>query len=201
MTDRTSEFVFVGFWKRVLAALIDAAIGWGFMPIAVSVTIWSFEHGNVFPEILWSVIWTAVWLWPVVRFGITPGKLVIRARIVNGGGQFLSWRRAVLRILPALIMSMNSFFQMGTAIGRYPERVPQVSFWEIGWLLNEYGEPYTTVAAVFGFFIYADLGVVLLNRQKRAMHDFIAGSYVITKDSYQALAEPNVLADAVKPCR
>jgi uncharacterized RDD family membrane protein YckC len=187
MNGRTNEFVFVGFWKRVLAALVDAAIGWGFMPITMPITIWSVEHRNILPEILWMVLWTAIWLWMVVRFGVTPGKLAIRARIVTARGTFLSWRRALMRIVPGLIMSLNSFFQMETAVSRYPESISRFSFLEVGWLLNEYGGPYTTVAAVLGFFVYADLGVVLLNRQKRAIHDFIAGSYVITRDSYKKL--------------
>lgn len=190
MNYKTDEFVFVGFWKRVLAALVDAVIGWGFMPITMPITIWSVKHRNILPEILWMVIWTAIWLWMVVRFGATPGKLSIRARIVTAQGTFLSWRRALLRIVPRLIMSLNSFFQMEAAVSRYPESVSRFSFLEVGWLLNEYGEPYTTVAAVLGFFVYADLGVVLFNRQKRAIHDFIAGSYVITKDSYKNLSKP-----------
>ena len=35
MVDKTGKFVFVGFWKRVLATLIDVAIGWAFMPVAL----------------------------------------------------------------------------------------------------------------------------------------------------------------------
>jgi uncharacterized RDD family membrane protein YckC len=196
MDDRTSGFVFVGFWKRVLAALIDAAIGWAFMPITISLMRWCVEHRNILPEILWSLAWIVVWLWLVVRFGGTPGKLIIRARIVNAQGQFLSWGRAVLRIVPTLIISTNSLLKMAAAFSRYPDSAPHSSIVEISHLMNEYGQPYSTLAMVLGFFIYIDIGVILFNRQKRAIHDFIAGSYVITKDSYQALAEPSAPANA-----
>ncbi len=46
------------------------------------------------------------------------------------------------------------------------------------------------------FALLADIGLILFNQKKRAIHDFIAGSYVITKDSYTALAEPHCKDDA-----
>ena len=72
MIDRTDEFVFVGFGKRVLAALIDGAIGWAFMPITMPLMTWTITQRNIVPEALWSVVWTIVWLWLVVRFGLRP---------------------------------------------------------------------------------------------------------------------------------
>ena len=93
MIDRSDKFVFVGFWKRVLAALIDAAIGWAFVPITMPLMTWTITHRSIVPEALWSLVWTIIWLWLVVRFGGTPGKLIIRVRIVDARGTFLSWGR------------------------------------------------------------------------------------------------------------
>jgi uncharacterized RDD family membrane protein YckC len=191
MTDRTDEFIFVGFWKRVLAALIDAGIGWAFIPITTPLMIWTITHRNILPETLWSLVWTILWLWVVVRFGGTPGKLIIGVRIVDTRGQFLSWGRAVRRIIfPSLVLTINSHLQMWRALSTYPDSAPHSSFLEIGGLLNEYGQPFAMLAMVLGLLVYADIGAVLFNRKKRALHDFIAGSYVITKKSYRELAEP-----------
>ncbi|MCH7920353.1 MAG: RDD family protein [Planctomycetes bacterium] len=191
MVDRTDEFVFVGFWKRVLAALIDAAIGWAFMPITMPLMTWTITHRNIVPGALWSLVWTTVWLWLVVRFGGTPGKLIIRVRIVDARGTFLSWGRAIRRVIfPSLIMTINSHLQMWKALSTYPDSTPHSSFLEIGELMNKYGQPFAMITMVLGLAIYADIGVVLFNRKKRAFHDFIAGSYVITKKSYRNLAEP-----------
>lgn len=196
MDNRTNAYVFVGFWKRVLATLIDAVINWALLPITIPIMIWSVEHRNILLYVLLSVAWTVVWLWLVVHFGGTPGKLVIRARIVDAHGRFLSWGRAVLRIVPTLVISANYILQMGAVVSRYPATTPHSSFLDIGRLLNEYGQPYGTFAMVLGFFIYVDIGVILLNRQKRAIHDFIAGSYVITKTSYEVVAEENATTNA-----
>ena len=190
MTDRTDEFVFVGFWKRVLAALIDAVIGWAFMPITIPLMIWTITHRNIVPETLWSLVWTILWLWLVVRFGGTPGKLIIGVRIVDARGKFLSWGRAVRRIIfPSLVLTINSHLQMWRALTTYPDSAPHSSFLEIGGLMNEYGQPFAMLAIVLGLLVYADIGAVLFNRKKRALHDFIAGSFVITKKSYRGLAE------------
>jgi uncharacterized RDD family membrane protein YckC len=201
MNDKTFGFVFVGFWKRVVAALIDAAIGVAFLPITVPLMKWSFGHRTIFPQVVWSVVWTVVWLWLVVRFGGTPGKLAIGARIVNAEGRFLSWGNAVLRVLPGLVISANSLLRMAVTMRRYPDSAPHSSFMEIGRLMNEYAQPYSTIALVLSLFIYIDIGVILFNRQKRAIHDFIAGSYVITRDSYRAVGEPGPDRDAMSALR
>ena len=192
MIDRTDDFVFVGFWKRVLATLIDAAIGWAFfIPITMPLMTWTVAHRNMAPEVLWFAVWTVVWLWLVVRFGGTPGKLIIGVRIVDVHGTFLSWSRAIRRIIfPSLISSIISYLGVWKLFSTYPDSAPHVSFLEIGRLMNEYGQPFAMISMVLACSVYADTGAILFNRQKRALHDFIAGSYVITRKSYGGLAEP-----------
>ena len=191
MIDRTDEFVFVGFWKRVLAALIDAAIGWAFMPITMPLMTWAITHRNIVPNVLWSSVWTIVWLWFVVRFGGTPGKLIIGVRIVDVRGKFLSWGRAIRRIIfPSLLININSHLQGWKVCSTCPDAAPHSSFLEIGRLVHEYGQPFVMVGMILAYLIYADIGAILFNRKKRAIHDFIAGSYVITKKSCGELAEP-----------
>ena len=190
----------VGFWKRVLAFLIDAAIGWAFVPITMGLMSWTFTHRNTLPEVIWSMVWTIVWLWMVVRFGGTPGTLIIGVRIVDVRGEFLSWARAIRRIiLPSLVIAIVSQLQLWKAVSTYPDSAAPSSFMERGRVMNEYGQPFTTIGMILPFSLYIDIGVVLLNRKKRAIHDFIAGSYVITKRSYRLLAEPNLEGDGLEP--
>ena len=78
---------------------------------------------------------------------------------------------------------------MWKAFTTYPDSPPHTSFLEIGKLMNEYGQPFATIAMILAVSAYADIGAILFNRQKRAIHDLIAGSYVITKKSYGECAE------------
>ena len=188
-------FVYVGFWKRALASLIDAIIGWAFMPITMPLITWSLSNRTIIPDLIWSLVWSVVWLWIVVRFGGTPGKLIIGVRIVDASGSFLYWGRAIRRIIfPSIIMSVNSHLQIWRAYSTFTVSTPHLSFMEMGRILNEYGQPFSVIAMILGLSIYIDIGVILFNRKKRAIHDFIAGSYVITKASYMSLAEPAVSA-------
>jgi uncharacterized RDD family membrane protein YckC len=188
MTDRTDEFEFVVFWRRVLAVLLDVLVGLPFVPITLLLEPWALEHRTVVPSLLWSLVWIGAFMWFVVRFGGTPGKLLIGIRIVDVGGTFLTWHRAVRRFLyPDLIVNLVFTLQMWKAYNTYPDEAPRSTLLEQGVLLDTYGQPYSQFATIVGFAVFADIGVILFNRKKRAIHDFVAGSYVITKDSHKAL--------------
>ena len=200
-TNSTEQFVFVGFGKRFLAYFIDLIPGCAFVPLTRGIMVWSFQHRTILPYVAWSTVWAVVWLWLVVRFGATPGKFTIRARIVDRDGVFLSWGRAFLRMTPGLLYSVILLLRISTAIGEYPEGAPCSTFHEIGLLLRDYGNPlYRHLFLPLVLFIYLDAGTILFNREKRAIHDFIAGSYVITKDSYQAVTEQLAAADRCLSC-
>ncbi|MFC1557787.1 RDD family protein [candidate division KSB1 bacterium] len=193
MKDRTDELVFVGFWKRVLAFLIDFVINIDFFLITKPLMTWTMTHRNIILATLWSIIWIILWLWLVVRFGGTPGKLIIGVRIVNVSGKFLSWGKAVRRIIfPVLIMEINSLLQLWKALNTYPDSTLHSSFFEIAELMKEYGQPFVMIGMILVYARYVDIGAILFNRKKRALHDFIAGSYVVTKKSYRALTEPSI---------
>ena len=191
MTDRTDEFVFVGFWKRVLAALIDVAIGMAYMPIAMPLLFWTMTHRNIIPATLSSIVWIIVWLWLVVRFGGTPGKLIIGVRIVDVSGKFLSWGKAIRRIIfPMLIVSIYQHLRIWKAFSTYPDSFPHSSLLDAGRIMIEHGQLFPMIGMILSFSGWVDIGVILFNRKKRAIHDFVAGSCVITKKSYKAFSEP-----------
>jgi len=123
-------------------------------------------------------------MWLVVRFGATPGKFVIKARIIRNNGKYLNWGQAFLRMLiPGIIISINSHLLEWHAITTCPSGTHVNSFMEMGRVLNKYGQPFTAIETFLEIIIFIDILVILFNKKKRAIHDFIAGSYVITKKS------------------
>ena len=66
----------------------------------------------------------------------------------------------------------------------YIELPNKLTFLEIGKLSQQFGGIYLILNLILGMFIYADIGAIFFNKKKRALHDFIAVSYVITKKSY-----------------
>lgn len=179
-----SRFEYVGFWKRVLAALIDVIIGFAFLPLIIPLMKYEFEQRTIIPGIIHSVAATIFWMWLVVRFGATPGKFLIKARIVRSNGKYLDWGRAFLRMLvPGIIVSVNAYLQQWNAINSAPPEIHIDSFVKIVEVLEEYGQPFTTIGMYLALSGYADILVILFNKKKRAIHDFVAGSYVVTKKS------------------
>jgi len=55
---------------------------------------------------------------------------------------------------------------------------------EIGQLMKEYGQPFSSVTTFLAMLTYVDIGAVLFNTKKKALHDYIADTIVITKSSY-----------------
>ncbi len=182
--NKTEEFVFIGFWKRVLTKLIDAAISWIFIPITMPLMYWEIKNRSIMFTTTFSIVWTLIFLYLVVKFGGTPGKLLIKARIVNKNGDYLDWKRAILRALPAIIISINTVLLLYNVANSYVELPMKLTFLELGKLYQQHGGMYNKLQTIIGLFVCVDYGAVLFNKKKRAIHDFIAGSFVVTKKSY-----------------
>lgn len=182
--SETERFVYVGFWKRVGAALVDALIGFALMPVSLPLIYFSFSTKNLLPLIAFNLVWTLIWLWFIVKKGGTPGKLVIGARIVDEQGQYLSWGGAFLRMLfPYFLHSLISLFQMGSAISNIEEGTVVDTFLGMGYAMQKADPIYATIGMVLSLSFYVNILVVLCNKKKKAIHDYIAGSVVVTKQS------------------
>ena len=83
------DWEYVGFWKRVVATIVDtiamllitspillAVYGWGYWQSS------KFIQGPVDLLVTW-ILPTALIIWLWSRFGATPGKMLLGARIVD----------------------------------------------------------------------------------------------------------------------
>ena len=206
MSCRAESFEYVGFWTRVLATVLDGAIC-----TSVNVSIWflfdyhrwAVEHRSMMPDLASALFWLSFFIWFVMRFGGTPGKLIVGIRIVDTRGRFLNLNRAMRReLVPNIVMSVAYLMQTYRALATYPESAPRGTFVEIGTLLTDYGQPFSSIATAMSFLIFIDIGAILFTQNRQAVHDLIAGSYVITKSSYANLSESTpetVMVAAGKP--
>lgn len=104
----TQDLEYVGFWLRVGAALIDSAL---LLLVLVPVAYLLFGSADPSPglgDLLVNVVLPGaitVFLW--VRYGFTPGKYALSARVVDADtGQPLSARQAFLRYVGYFLSSM-----------------------------------------------------------------------------------------------
>jgi len=182
--DNTKQFEFIGYDKRFFAATIDAAIG-----VALSIVVMTIIKpytGIIYSQFLVNMLLAISWLLLIVKYGGTPGKLLLRIRIVNKQGTFISLSSALLRLLLTFLVIINSLLKYYHAFAGLPLSENPQTLREIFHAIRSYGGVYNTIERVLFVLFLIDVGIILLrnNKKNRAIHDFIAGSYVITKESY-----------------
>ena len=179
---------YAGFWKRLLAESLDLIIFISIAaPIFLPLQFWCLEYKIVFPLVLFIIFLQCIHLFLIVQYGGTPGKFILGLRIIDNKLNNLSWGAAI---------KMNYFFLIGliiqilrfyTAIHNYPYPFEPDTFWEANSLLTDarmnYGGIYAPLSEALIIPGVISFGVILFNQKKRALYDFIAGSYVVTRKS------------------
>lgn len=98
LAERLGTNDFVGFWKRVLISFLDFLIlalpGYLLNRLAVSAT--EQFHTYVPQLIHWGLL-AAFNIYMVVKFGGTPGKLLLKVRIIGRDGANPTLKQAVVR--------------------------------------------------------------------------------------------------------
>jgi uncharacterized RDD family membrane protein YckC len=153
--------------------------------------MWGGEHFRLFyaywflPGTLFGVLF-GVYL--VRRFGGTPGKRLMKLRIVKVSGDAVTYYEAILRYLPELLLNIGmSFAGLVAVLNLTDAQYFAASFLERGKLI-EAAMPswHSPVRIALNIWIWGEFLVMLTNKRRRAIHDLLAGTVVI-KDAKQAV--------------
>jgi uncharacterized RDD family membrane protein YckC len=181
---RTSsgQKVYAGFWKRACAAVVDV---WVTLPFYF-VLAWLEGFGKMQAmavAIPYTVLFAAYSIYFNKRFGGTLGKLAVGIRITKPDGSMIGWleawkRSAVDLAFAVLCLILNIWAMVGVDVNQWVtsswlERQALLHAERPGW--------YAWVNILFQIWVWSELIVLLLNKRKRALHDFIAGTVVIHK--------------------
>jgi uncharacterized RDD family membrane protein YckC len=182
--DALDTLEFVGIWKRAWAVLIDAAIVLPFTLLGLRLDYWALENNAAWAFAAPPIVGMVLSLWFVVRFGGTPGKLLLGIRILNRDLSFLAWGPALRRDLPLIASLVIATAAFNAAASQFQGFNGEATFGDYADALMTLGQPYSGLQSWCAWFGVVDIGVILLNKRRRAIHDFLAGSYVVTKASY-----------------
>lgn len=172
------------FWRRVGAALLDfgalAPIYW------IDEAIWS----NVkVPLILamWLIMSDFLgWVYGIAMHGLygqTLGKFVCQVKVLDKSEKPLQMRQAFYRdVVPIFLFLPLSVYQIGNVMkGHIADKGLQTF-------------PHVWPFATIGFFWFLlELITMMTNRKRRAVHDFIAGSVVVTSSPEDSLLTGKVV--------
>jgi len=117
------------------------------------------------------------------RFGGTLGKLAVGIRITKPNGEKIGWKEAWLRSSVDLVFTFGMLVltfwalvlvdpQEYSSTGLL-QRTPLIASFFPGW--------YPVVSMGQQAWLWSEVVILLLNRRKRALHDFIASCLVVNK--------------------
>ncbi|MEK4235215.1 RDD family protein [Paenibacillus sp. FSL R5-0475] len=172
--ERLEQEDFIGFWKRVLATILDLLI----ILIPAVIVYWIFNslaislHSEI-PIILEYIFFVVFDVFMIVRFGGTPGKLVLKMKIVNQQGNIPTLKEALIR---NIFRIMSTIFSMIVGVSLYDLTV-------ISTTLNLWAPLATDLSKILGLIMLVDYLFVAFTPRKRALHDMMAGTYVVDKSA------------------
>jgi uncharacterized RDD family membrane protein YckC len=177
INSELKEIKFIGFWRRVIIQLIDFIT---FIPIVylynLSVNL-SINMESIIPYVIYWIIVYLYFIIMISYFGGTPGKLIMKVRITDRNGGNLSILSSIKRISVYLLFSIVQIliFQQGIH-----ESIDQQ---QVSNYINNYSGKYEIFNVLVGLLFIIDSMFIAFNKQKRAIHDLWANSFVIHKDS------------------
>jgi len=170
--------VYAGFWSRLLAHLIDTLV---FGPL-IALQWWSMSSRSASLALI-IPLGVAGPLYSVVmhaRRGQTLGKIVAGIQVAKVSGEPVSWREAILRDSVTIAFDVISTTATMFALLHIPEAAWSANWRELAVKLHETEPTWGRWAGIaMQVWFWGELFVLLLNRKRRSLHDFIAGTVVI----------------------
>jgi uncharacterized RDD family membrane protein YckC len=171
---------YAGFWRRFGALWLDVII---LLPLTA--LIWwgghQFRLFNLYYFIPGQLFRLFYEVYLVRRYGGTPGKRLLRISIRKTDGSPVGYREALLRYLPeAVLVALVSIGMIYAELSMPDAAYATLGFGErarqLTALASWWYRPANTALQIWTF---SEVIVMLTNRRRRALHDFIAGTIVI----------------------
>lgn len=182
-----SGIKYIGFRKRLLAFLIDACIWYSIIYILrqfdlekMFITHWVHL---IIIEITKAILLSCIVTFFIVKYGGTPGKILLNIRIVSIRGGNLSIGRAILRQIITITSTITLALQQYYIISMYVIIDKAVQSGDFSSFYDFRID--VLVLTITGFILpvvfLSDVLLILSNKRKRAIHDFLANSIVVQK--------------------
>jgi len=184
---------YAGFWKRFGACWIDIVI---LFPVML-LSLWGCEQLRLF-QLYWLVPGTLIGLgfhvYLVKTYGGTPGKLLLKIKIAKVDGSDVGYKEAVLRYVVLFVCSLAS----SIALVLVTLEMTDAQYFSMAWMerqaymVDNASSWYNVANIIMNIWIWSEFIVMLTNKKRRALHDFIAGTVAVHKPSLNKPNQHNV---------
>jgi uncharacterized RDD family membrane protein YckC len=171
---------YAGFWPRAWALVVDLLLWPPFIALHVAIYSWYSTTAWVLSGFVLGMIRVAYPIYFHARWGQTVGKMVARIKVTRPDGTRIMLRHAFLRNAVDLML-----WVLYTSSTMYVLAAWPASEWSLigrddqHRLLVEHNPLFGTHDALQQAWMWSELLVLLFNKKRRALHDFIAGTVVI----------------------
>lgn len=176
------ESIYAGFWIRLGSLILEVLILIPYILLKMYVDGLGYRitYYTVIPELLFY-FWFRIYL--VKKYGGSPGKLIVGLKIIKLDGTDVTWREAILRELFTFIDTIFVSCIMVVALSYADKEVYMSLEWvkKQDYLLSFFPS-LSRIHNVFNnFWFWSELVVLLFNKRKRAIHDYVAGTVIVKK--------------------
>jgi len=173
---------YAGFWPRLGALLVDAiVIGIPLVSIFFWAAGWGSKTALASVTASMTILGAIYYIYFTGRWGQTLGKMAMEIRVTKIDGARVTMREGFLRHMVDLVLAILA--SLGMLVALYS--ISLVDFESKGLfdrikLLQSTEPPWARWNhTAQNLWVWSELVVLLLNKKRRALHDFIAGTVVV----------------------
>jgi uncharacterized RDD family membrane protein YckC len=185
-----SESLYAGFWPRLGASLLDFLFT---IPVIVLIQYLDGLSKDIYyytciPNLIFG-LWYYIYL--PKKYGGTPGKLATGITIIKLDGEPIGWKEAILRHIVLLVLTFGGMIIMISALREANETTfMSYSWWQQSqYLVSLSPKSFSVYTWASNIWVYGEFIVLLTNKRRRAVHDFIAGTVIIRKKYLKEISE------------
>lgn len=178
---------YIGFWKRCLALILDCLLFFiaFFIPFFLLQKYLLGYNMVLFMlfQILSQIGILLIIFFCMVKYGGSVGKIILGYKVVDQCGRYLSIKSVFLRSLPLILSMVCDIVMKFYTWHKMPEMASFTSLNQITMSIVEYGRELRPLIDLTYLIYVIDCLWIIFNFKKRSLHDYLAGSFVVTKKS------------------
>lgn len=179
--DKIQDLQIASLGQRFKAALIDILITVPLFPYINKLILEGYQRTNLTSILILNIIGFLAVVTFVTKLGGTPGKLLMKLRIVDRNGNYLTWWKSIVRrLFFADYITIVYFTKNIHAMQMMHNNKIEITMANIGEALIVFGKPFAVLEMLCLLLFIIDLGFAIKNAQNRSLHDKVARSHVIT---------------------
>jgi uncharacterized RDD family membrane protein YckC len=172
--------IYAGFWARVLASLVDKVLITGAAQLFLLVRTYSLA-GFSLVTLAGFLFYRFYHIGCVALWGQTPGKMAAKIKIVKvDGSPAVLWNAFLRNSVETTLVTIVLVFELVAATKVMPAEYAAADLAQKKELIEAFiPKSASYVSWANQAFFLSEFVVLFLNKKKRAIHDFIAGTVVV----------------------